>query len=196
MKKLLFFLLSVMIMSTLQAQVKSGDAELDKRLAAYMQANEDKDFETVMEYMHPNLFKLAPKEAILASMKSVFESGEMEIKMSDLGITSAETKSFVFAGIQYRKVFYKMTISMKFTDTSVYNPEFIDMMTETFKASFEGKKVSFDQNTRSFIISGTDILYAIKDGGKEWLFLGFKNDPDMIKKLFPKEVADHYKMMD
>ena len=196
MKKITLVLLSICCTLLSYAQVKSGDAALDKRLAAYLKANEEKDFETVMDYMHPKLFKLAPRQALISAMKSAFESDEMEINLSGLAITKAETTSFKSGGSEYRKVEYRMTMKIKFIDTTVYEPEFIEQMTGLYKETFESKKVTYDAKSKTFIISGTDILYAIKDAGKEWLFLGYKNDPDMIKKLFSKEVADHYKMME
>jgi hypothetical protein len=69
-------------------------------------------------------------------------------------------------------------------------------MTAIYAESFAGKKVTFDKKKKTFVIVGTDILYAIKDAGKQWMFLGYKNDPDLLKQLFSQEVIDHFKMLD
>ena len=195
MKKIFFLFLSLTLAISSQAQVKSGDAALDKRLADYMKFNDDADFEKVMDYMHPKLFKIAPREAIIASMKAAFESEDMKLGMDDLGVTSVGPV-FTSAGSDYRKVEYKMTMTIRFTDTTVYAPEFIEQMTSMYTESFAGKKVTFDKKTKAFVITGTDILYAIKDAGQPWLFIGYKKDPDMLRQLFTRPVIDHYKMLD
>jgi hypothetical protein len=119
----------------------------------------------------------------------------MAIAMSDLGVTSVGS-TFTSEGSDYRKVIYKMTLTMKFNDTSKgNNPQFQDGMLESFKGAFPGKSVTFNNTTKAYVVKGTDILYAIRDAGKPWLFLGFKDDPDMIKQLFSKAVIDHFKML-
>jgi hypothetical protein len=195
MKKIFFLLLSSVLVISSWAQVKSGDADLDKRLAEYMKYNDELNFEKIMDYMHPKLFKIAPRDAIVASMKAAFESEDMKLTMDDLGVTGVGP-SFKSAGSEYRKVEYKMTMTIGFTDTTVYEPEFIEQMTAIYTESFAGKKVTFDKKAKAFVIVGTDILYAIKDAGKPWLFIGYKNDPELLKQLFSKEVIDHFKMLD
>jgi hypothetical protein len=195
MKRLLLFFLSVSIVTTVLAQAKSGDAQLDKRLAEYMQFNNDKNFEKIMDYMHPKLFKIVPRETLVSVLRSAFESEEMTIGMSDLGVTSVSS-AFTSAGSAYRKVMYKMTLTMKFNDTAKGNdPQFQDAMLGSFKTAFPGKSVTFDSNSKEYIVKGQDILYAIHDAGKPWLFLGYKEDPELIKQLFPKPVRDHFKMI-
>jgi hypothetical protein len=195
MKKFLFFFVSVFISLAVFAQVKSGDAQLDKRLAEYMQYNNDKNYEKIMDYMHPKLFSIVPRETLVSALRSAFESEEMAISMNDLGVTSVGG-AFTSAGSAYRKVMYKMTLTMRFRDTAKGNdPEFQDVMLGSFKSAFPGKSVTFNSTSKEYIVKGEDILYAIHDQGKPWLFLGYKNDPDMIKKLFPKAVIDHFKML-
>src|SRR5687767_3206460 len=111
MKKIFFLLFSSVLVLSTWAQVKSGDAALDKRLAEYMKYNDELNFDKIMDYMHPKLFKIAPKDAIVASMKAAFESADMKLTMDDLGVTSVGA-SFKSAGSEYRKVEYKMTMTI------------------------------------------------------------------------------------
>jgi len=89
-----------------------------------------------------------------------------------------------------------MTMTLNFRDTSVYTPEFIGTMTEAFSASFPEKEVTYNEKNKTFVIAGTDILFAIRDAGKPWLFLGYKNEPELLNQLFSKAVIDHFKMLD
>lgn len=175
------------------AQVKSGDADLDRRLAEYLQANEQKDFETVMDYMHPNLFKIVPKQQMIDLFKQTFSSPEMAMEMSDLGINSV-SKPFIHAGSAYRKALYRMTIRIRFADSSVTEGDGPQTIVENFKAGFPGKSVTYDADTKSFVVKGEEIMFAIRNPGKPWLFLGYKDEPALLRKLFPAAVITHFKM--
>ena len=196
MKKLLLLAFAaVLFVSNAWAQAKSGDADLDRRLSEYMQYTEKLDFEKIMDYMYPKLFKIAPKEALVSAMKEAFQSKEMKMGMKDLGIVSIEDV-FASGGTDYRKVTYKMTLTMQFYDTTMTSdPQFMEMMKESMAAGFPDKEVTVDDATKTIKVKGNDILFAIRDSGKEWMFIGYKDDPDLIKIIFPKPVIDYYKLM-
>lgn len=195
MKKLLLLAFAILFMSASWAQVKSGDTELDKRLSEYMQYTEKLDFEKIMDYMYPKLFKIAPREALISVMNQTFQSKEMKVGMKDMGIVSIEDV-FASGGTEYRKVTYKMTLTMQFNDTTMTSdPQFMEMMKESMAAGFPDKEVEIDDATKTILVKGNDILFAIRDTGKQWMFIGYKDDPNLIKIIFPKPVIDHYKLM-
>lgn len=196
MKKLVLVLFSaILFVSSSWAQAKSGDADLDKRLSEYMAYTEKLDFDKIMDYMYPKLFKIAPREALVSAMKEAFQSKEMKMGLKDLGIL-AIGDVFATGGTEFRKIEYKMTLTMQFTDTSATNdPQFMEVMKESMAAGFPDKEVVVDEATKSILVKGNDILFAIKDLGKQWMFIGYKDEPSLIKVIFPQAAIDHFKLL-
>lgn len=178
------------------AQFTTNDAALDKRLHAYMALNKALDFEKIMDYMHPSLFELAPREAILQSFEQIFKSEAMTLGFDSLQLVQASAP-FVHGGVTYRKVDYFTRLHLKFNDTSVYAEEgFTDNVTASLEKAMAGKTITFDEKNRQFVVSGTDVLFAIKDAkAPDWMFLGFQDNPQMMARLYPKEVIAHFKLL-
>lgn len=192
MKRLILFTVSFLLCIVTFSQVASGDAQLDKRLNDYMQLNREMNFNKMMDYMHPKLFTLAPRAALVKAMKDAFSSPEMSISISDLSISNV-SNTFTLKGTEFRKVGYYMKLSIRFTDTAAFNdPEFLELMQLSYEAGFPGKTIVLDRTTHTFHVSGEDILIAIREPGKPWLFLGHKNDPALVRKMFAKEVITHF----
>ena len=69
-------------------------------------------------------------------------------------------------------------------------------MTNNFKKSFPGRRVAFDKEKKAFSISGSQIMFAVKDDKvKEWMFLGYEKKPELVKVLYPEKVIKHFKLL-
>lgn len=194
MKKLLLAFVYSLVLITSQAQVRSGDKALDARLDTYMQWNRDLDFEKVMDYVHPKLFSIAPREAILQSFKQAFDNDQIAITI-DSSYVVAFSPAFQHEAASYRKVDYFMSMRLRFKDTAVVNDEFIGTMTQNLQASMPGKTVAFNKALAAFVIRGKDVMIAIKDSkDAQWMFLGHNNNPQLVEALFAPEVIKHFKL--
>ncbi len=171
------------------------DTALNNRLQEYMRLSKDLNFEELMDYIHPSLFKLAPKEQLTEVFKKVYDNDDMKIT-----IDSQENRFisdlYTLNGVQYRTVDYYMVMLMKFKDESkTLDSSFVNSMTSSLQIALPKKKVNFDALNNQFIIKGTDVLMAIKDSQKSnWLFLGYDTSNEMIKQLFPQELIEHFKL--
>ena len=80
---LIFFLIAVLFSSA-----QSNDPALNKRLLEYLAANKELNFEKIMEYIHPKLFEIVPKEMMIQAMKQTFENDQLKVSLDSMDIIS------------------------------------------------------------------------------------------------------------
>lgn len=172
-----------------------SDTALNKRLGEYIRLNKELNFEELMEYIHPGLFKLAPKEQLIDVFKKVYDNDEVKISIDNLENRSI-SDLYALNGVQYRKVDYYMVMLMKFKEEGkTLDSSFVNRMTTSLQTALPQKKINFDALNNQFIIKGTDVLIAIKDNPKSnWFFLGYDAGNEMIKQLLPRELIEHFKL--
>ena len=162
--KRLFICVAFIVAATLSnAQSDSSLISLERRLNDYMKLNKELDFERLFDYIHPNIYKVAPRNQLVEAFKKVFNNDEVA-----LGIDSIRKKkvseSFLLNGAAYRKVDYYMVMWMKTKDeSSMDDSSFVELMLTGLKEELAGKDISFDTRKKTFMIRGDDKLIAIKD---------------------------------
>ena len=196
MKKLTFLLLLPLFTFTVSAQ-NSTDAQLNKRLKTYMTLSKELDFAGVMDYMHPRLFTLLPKEQLVQTMETAFNTPGMKIAFDSMAVT-AISPVYKTGSATYRKVDYFMSMRISLSDSlDLSDKQLADIMVKSFKQGFPGKKVVVEAASNSVLVSGKDLMFAIKDAqATEWMFLGYdRSKPKLAEQLFPKTVRQHFKLL-
>jgi hypothetical protein len=195
MNKYIFFLLAFLYGSVSFAQ-KTTDPELTKRLNAYLRLTRESKFNELMDYTHPKIFTIMPREQLVEIMEKSFDNDQMTIGIDSIGTTTI-SPDFVLKTARYKKIGYWMVISVVFKDTTVTSDEsFVARATSSFEKGFPGAKVYFNPNTKHFEIRATSLMIAIKDSpAKPWYFLGYQRDEALLNKLYPKEVIAHFKLL-
>jgi hypothetical protein len=192
MKKLsyLFIILLVSIAGFAQT-----DTSLIRRLKEYTRFSKELNFEGLMEYMHPSLFELAPKDQLIEVFKNVYENDATKMTIEKLENRSI-SDPFTLKGVKYCKVDYDMEMHLMFKDESrLSDTTLVSSMLSTLKQALIGKDVSYNASRKIFIIKGSDVLIAIKEDPKTpWLFLGYDGTNELVKKLFPEELIEHFKL--
>lgn len=194
MKKLtLAFLLCLSI----TAFTQTTDQALNTRIQEYLAYNKALNFEKLMDYIHPKLFTIAPREAILQVFEQTFKSKEMQFTFDSMAVATV-TPVFKFGGAEYRRVNYfaQMTIAMNKDSMDLSNPEAAGIMRKAFAAGFPGKKVTMNVAKNAIVVSGTDVMFAIKDATvSDWMFLGYdRSKAELNRRLYPKPVRTHFKL--
>lgn len=195
MRKHLFTLLALLASVVVFAQ-KSSDPELNKRISEYMRLTEQLKFDEVMDYTHPKIFTIAPREQLVEIFKTSFDNESMKISFDSTGIISI-SEPFKLESASYRRIDYWMAINITFKDTSALADEsFVSNMKTSLANGFPGAKIEYNKATKKFEINTSTLMIAIKDDAqKPWMFLGYqKNDNGLSKMLYPQEVLDHFKL--
>ncbi|MDQ3279588.1 MAG: hypothetical protein M3Q06_14780 [Bacteroidota bacterium] len=195
MKKLTALLLSFYFLAA-SAQ-KTTDTQLTNRLKDYFAASKSLDFDRTMDYMHPKLFTIAPREQLVATMEAAFNTPEMKISFDSMSVL-AISPIYKSGNATYRKVDYYMSMNIALSDSmDLENKQLADIMLTSFKQSFPGKKVTVQTATNSIQVAGKDMLFAIKDPKvTDWMFLGYdRSNPKLAEQLLPKPVRQHFKLL-
>ena len=192
MKKLSYL---IIILLASFAGFSQTDTSLTRRLKEYNRLSKEAKFEELMEYMHPSLFDLAPKEQLIEAFKNIYENEAMKITIEKIESRSI-SDPLTLNGAQYRKVDYDMVLNMKFKDESkLSDSSTIKTMVSSLQEALAGKEVSYNASSKQFVIKGSDIVIAIKDNSSTpWLFLGYDGTNELVKKLFPPEMIEHFKL--
>jgi hypothetical protein len=192
----LFVLISFLILSfTANAQDKSADAVLNTRLSEYLVLSKDMKVDELLEFMHPNIFKVVPKTVLAETMKGFYTNEDIGISIDSIGMTKMGPV-FVSDKSNYRDVRYQMVMSMWLKKPEMAgSDEAAAAVLESLKAAFPDKSVVYDAKSQKFIIRGESLLFAIQDQGQQWMFLGYeKSQAALIGQVLPKEVIEHYKL--
>jgi hypothetical protein len=94
-----------------KAQVADSDTQLTRRLHHYMQLSKDLKFEQLMDYMHPALFTIAPKEDILKTFEAIYHNEEMKITIDSIAIL-AIGPGYKNKNLQKSRLFYEPSTAL------------------------------------------------------------------------------------
>ena len=188
------FLLCCVVFISVQS-IAQNDSSLKRRLDEYMVLNKKMDFDRLMDYIHPNLFKIASKEQMTEIFKSAFDNEAMKISMDSLSVI-AISPSFSNKGSLYNKVDYYISLSMKFKDSSILkDDESVASNIEQMKSAMDADNIKYVKKDNRLQIDSRKILIAIKDNGKEWMFLGYEaRQSALMESIVPAEVLKNFKL--
>ncbi|HWJ90885.1 MAG TPA: hypothetical protein VNR87_07220 [Flavisolibacter sp.] len=189
-------LLLVSLVSTVVFAQGKPDINLNRRLQTYKRLTRDLNFEEIMNYTHPKMFTLAPKDEMIKVFRQIYDNDKFKMFIDSTAITSV-SPSFKVGVTDYRRVDYAMKLTIQFKDTSATDdPNFVATIIQNLQRGYPDADVTFDQPKKSFIVRASSLLFAIKDTElSQWMFLGYQKNDDMIKLLYPQEVIEHFKLL-
>jgi di/tricarboxylate transporter len=185
MKKGMFLFLSFFFLAA-HAQ-KSTDPLLDTRLQDYLSFTRQLNFDKAMDYMHPRLFAIVPKDQLIQSMVQAFSNEEIKITFDSMAIASV-SPIYKHLKASYRKVDYYMAMTIALGDS---------IMLKSFQTSFPGKKIVVDAENNAIRVAGKELMFAIRDPeAANWMFLGYdRSNPALLARLYPKAVRQYFKIL-
>ncbi|RYZ29129.1 MAG: hypothetical protein EOO10_07315 [Chitinophagaceae bacterium] len=151
----------------------------------------------MMDYTHPKLFKIASRKTIIKSLQQAFTSKGMKTEFDSMSVIFV-SPAYNQGTASYRKVVYFTGMRFSFSDsTDLKNQELAEYLILSFEAAFPGKKAIVDAQNNAIKVSGSQILFAIKDSAvKDWMFLEYdQSNPQLNRQLFPKQVQQHFNLL-
>jgi hypothetical protein len=196
MRAFLVIVTTCFFVTLTSAQESVNDQELQKRLDEYMMFNKQLNFQKLMDYIHPGLFKVVPKDKFVELFEESFDNDKMKITIDSMKISEIGP-AFKHGEALYKKIDYYVSMDLKLKDTTSKDDEdLIANMITALQEGFPDHSVIYDKDRDKFIIKGSDIMFAIKDRPQaKWMFLGYQKNPEMINALYPKDVIAHFKLL-
>ena len=170
------------------------DTSLVKRANEMLKLTQLKDFEKIMDYTYPRLFTIAPREALITTMKSAFDTEEFTIELDSVKIHTV-FPVFVIDDTSYAKVKHTMLMKMKYKkpyDKTDHDSK--ESMVSLMEERFGKGKVRFDPIANSLNIFMTPDMVGIKNKTSAWTFVNLNEDnPELLNMIFSKKVLDKLK---
>jgi hypothetical protein len=195
MKKLTILLLSFFFLAA-HAQ-KNTEPQLSTRIMEYLLHTKNLAFDKAMDYTHPRLFAIVPREQLVEIMEQAFHNGQMKFSFDTMAV-SAISPDYKFGNATYRKVDYHMSMTIVLDDsTDLKNSQMAAAMQQSFETAFPKKKITIDAAKNAIRVAGKDIMFAIKDKqAPDWKFLGYdRSNPALLSQLYPKQVRQYFKLL-
>lgn len=189
-------LISVLLLFSFCFGNAQADPDLQKRLDDYMRFSRALDFVKTMDYVHPNVFTIAPKEDMIRMMEMMFSNDIIEISIDSASV-SGISPIFIHNNSSYHHVGYRMQITMRVVDNEMAaNKDFIQQVIAGAKANFGADEIYYDESKKTFVAKGVQAMIAVKDPGADWLFIGVVKNSEYMDKIVVKEVLRHFNIQE
>lgn len=150
-----------------------SEETLQKEAKLMYQASYNMNFETVLDLTYPKIFDLASREQLGQILRNSFQNEQFKIRLVFPEVTFKYGKIKEVEEKKAVLITYVSAMRMTFTQ-KFYGNEAQEMLMG-LKQSLPEKKVSYEPNTNSFFIEGTDAMIAISDNhtNKAWKFITY-----------------------
>jgi len=169
------------------------DSSLERRLAEFMQVNDEMDLNKVLDYTYPKLYTIVPRDQMLEVLQNTFDNENMSIRLDSLHINTIYPV-FRLENGSYAKVIYSMSMGMAFKNnedslTAEKKKERDDYMLSSLSEQYGTGNVHIDPVSGNLKIKMVSPMVAVKDEyAKQWSFVNFKENDPITNRLFSKEV--------
>jgi len=169
------------------------DSSLERRLAEFMQVNDEMDLNKVLDYTYPKLYTIVPRDQMLEVLQNTFDNENMSIRLDSLHINTIYPV-FRLENGSYAKVIYSMSMGMAFKNnedslTAEKKKERDDFLLSSLSEQYGAGNVSIDPVSGYLKIKMVSPMVAVKDEyAKQWSFVNFKENDPVTNRLFSKEI--------
>lgn len=188
----LLYLLPLMCLPLFSLAQSESETAIQKRLQAYYEANQQKDWEAVVDMLYPPLLELSSREDMV-QMFSDMEGNGMVVNMNSFD-TQNISPPFEQEGERYAKVDYLSEISIQFTSKAFRDSAIVERLRNNFNQEYGADMVQHDAETNTFTVQADKSMLAIKQGSERpWTFIELDDQNPTIGKLIPEAVIEHFR---
>ncbi len=207
MKKRYFLLALFLFPLLFQAQTTWDKAGVQQMLDAYFEKLEKKDMVGTLDYIHPQLFELVPRKILEEQIANTFADPSMNLGMHDYamkGISKLKMKE----GISYGRVDYSFIMEVQLLNDEEEEVEQEEVeeegyededeseegkdafMQAMFEAQYGKDNVSYEEETRTFLIAVESSMFVIGDPAiGEWKMIENKiGAEELLLKILPQKI--------
>lgn len=146
-----------------------------------------KELAKSMDYMNPGIFRIIPKDQLLAGIEQAYNNPEMDFEVEMPTITAVED-SKVINGQHYAKLRYSGYLKMRFVDADGGEQD-TAMLKGLLQGQFGENNVTYDAATGFYRILAQKKVIANSPDARKWTFavVEEKQKP-LLEKFIPKEL--------
>lgn len=146
-----------------------------------------KELAKSMDYMNPGIFRIIPKDQLLAAIEQAYNNPEMNFEVEMPTITAVED-SKVIDGQHYAKLRYSGYLKMRFVDADAGEQD-TAMLKGLLQGQFGENNVTYNAATGFYRILAQKNVIANSLDARKWTFavVEEKQKP-LLEKFIPKEL--------
>jgi len=157
--------------------------QLKTVLNRYLQQLETLNTEGIIEMTYPKLFVPINKKLFIHYLNTLLNSPEIHVDAFHTRLISLG-KIRPYRGGYFSSITYAREIHLSFLNPDLYNDELsVRVLYDVLSRKYGKANVHIDTQNRTIIIREKERLLAIKEGKKEWKFIG---DNPSYRKLYPR----------
>jgi len=181
------------------SQTRQDSLDLWRDLKTYGRVNKKFDYDSVLNFMPPKFFSVAPKALMKNGLKRTFES-DLFLMNFDTFIYTSVQPLIKFDTVLATMVGYDMALSITFTGEQ--DSSYAEMMKESMSEKYgeENVRVSSTNSKKLEIKTPGKKMFALKEPEWDsWKFLedkrgyGDERQQKMLDMVIPKAVLDYFK---
>lgn len=149
----------------------------------------EKKYDIVLESTYPKVFEIVPKKDMLEVMNQMFDNESMTITIEKVEPKFTFSELLTIDGGKYCVVEHQNKMTMKFKQDLDGNES---QILEYLQASMTGYNVTFNAETKAFIVDGKAKMIAISDKltNGTWKYLNYNADSPMMEKVLGAAVIE------
>ncbi len=187
---MLLFLLAISTLS--MAQSSGYRAQIENRLNTFIEHINKSEWAEAFDMTYPKLFEIVGKHEMIGMMESMALSGISaeirDVRVIDLS-EPVEEGAEEFVLVTYDS---KQFLSMP--DATTATDEAVQQTLLSLRQSMSGQQVTYESDSKKFLISGKKTMFAIREGGSgSWYLL--ENNPEQqafMDQILPQKVRDAF----
>lgn len=197
--KIILALSCSFFISTVNSQTLRDSLDLRRDLDSYQRVSMKLDIDSILAFMPPKMFTIAPKNRIKESLESTFINEDFTMGFDTLAYGAM--LPLVKIGNQFcTMVNYNIRMSITFSGKP--DSALVNILTEVFSEEYGADNVQIDpkNSARLNIKSPDKKMFALKEPGWDsWKFLedtradADSNQRKIMDMVIPKEVLDFFK---
>jgi len=170
----------------------AGEAQVDKdlktRIDSVLMYTQAGNFERLLDFTYPKLFKIAPREQIAEAMRNATDGDDYTSSMDSVTLLKINPV-FSLQGGQYAVILHSMLLKMKFKKP-ITDEQAVAVM-DVMEDNFGRENLRFDKKNNTMVIQLRANMLAIKDSyATNWTFATYNEDDETTPLLFSRELIE------
>jgi hypothetical protein len=194
MKKILFI---VLFISGFLSKAQSVNQTIERQFKMYSRLIVDRKINEALNYTNPEMFKIVPRERMVATMEEIFKNPQVDLKTLMPTVSDFEPVKKI-NGKNYVRFKSHTVVEMKFNSDSK-QPQTAEekmvareMTAAAVEQKFGKENVSYNESTGFYKVKSTKAVVASSDDLKDWKFVVVDNPKmkTMLATFIPAELLE------
>lgn len=171
------------------SQTDGYEAAIEERFTAYGSFTESGEHDKLLDYFYPGLFKIMPRELLLAQLNEMANHPDLQLYSSNFHLRNIG-EPIEDEGNTYTRVDFSYQLLVGFKPDAAGDQDFIDATFEALSIKHGQQRVKYDPANQTIKVRVHKRLLAIyPESQLEWYFLEYEGQQATLwENLIPSHI--------